>query len=61
MIALLITIVVILCVCGAFALIFNYSPLPAPFKQIGVWLCVVVAVIWLLYTMLEGWRIRIHV
>ena len=60
MLALLITVLVILVVCGAFALIFNYSPIPAPFKQIGVWLCLVVAVIWLLYVLLEGWRIRVH-
>lgn len=60
MISLLVTILIVLVVCGAFALIFRYSPLPEPFKGIGVWLCLIVAVAWLLYVVFDGWRIHVR-
>lgn len=60
MLALLITVLAIVVVCGAFALLIRYSPLPEPFKGIGVWVCLVIAVIWLLYVLFAGWRVPIH-
>ena len=59
MFALLITVLFIIVVCGGFSLIFHYAPFPEPFKGLGRWLCIVVAILWLLYAVAEGWRFRL--
>ena len=60
MFSLLVTVLIILVVCGGFALLFKYSPIPEPFKSVGMWICLVIAFLWLLYALLNGWRIPLR-